>query len=134
MSNVPLQPISATEVSTGLASSPNPDTIYYLNVSPYTLYRWSGSGKTVVALTNGTTPVMTKPATINATGGAISGTATISAANLATGALTFTGGAGTQTLPTAADLLAAIGGTGQGTTFDFSVDNSAGSGTCIAPI
>jgi hypothetical protein len=63
------------------------------------------------------------------TGAAISGTATITAAQLATGSLVFSGGAGSQTLPTAA-LLGALIGAKQGTEFDFTVDNSAGSGTC----
>ena len=142
MSSVQLQPISATEVSTGLASNPNPDTLYYLNVSPYTLYRWSGSGKTVVTLSAAgiaafqAAPIISKPSQVNmGTGAAISGTATITGAQLATGLLVFTGGAGTQTLPTAAALLAALGtGGGAGTAHDFYVDNSAGSGTCTLAV
>lgn len=60
---------------------------------------------------------------------AISGTATITAAQLATGALVFSGGAGTQTLPTGTLFGAEINAR-QGTVFDFTVDNTAGSGTC----
>lgn len=62
-------------------------------------------------------------------GAAISGTATITAAQLLTGALIFSGGAGTQTLPTGALLGAALGAR-KGTVFEFTVDNTAGSGTC----
>lgn len=63
------------------------------------------------------------------TGAAISGTATITSAQLRTGALIFSGGAGTQTLPTGTLFGAAINAK-QGTMFDFTVDNTAGSGTC----
>ncbi len=63
------------------------------------------------------------------TGSAIAGTATVTAAQLATGCLIFSGGAGTQTLPTAT-LLGAELRASQGTVFDFTVDNTAGSGTC----
>lgn len=62
-------------------------------------------------------------------GAAISGTGTITAAQLATGALIFSGGAGTQTLPTGT-LFGAEMRAAQGTVFDFTVDNTAGSGTC----
>ena len=64
---------------------------------------------------------------------AISGTGTMTAAALGTGKLIFTGGAGTQTLPTATNIgtqLQAV----QGTVFDFSVDNTAGSGTCTIAV
>jgi hypothetical protein len=67
----------------------------------------------------------------NATTAAISGTATITAANLATGTLVFTGGAGTQTLPTATNIGTQLGAV---TTFDFIVDNTAGSGTCTIAV
>lgn len=67
------------------------------------------------------------------TGAAISGTATITAAQLVTGALIFSGGAGTQTLPTATLLGAALRA-GQGTSFEFTVDNTAGSGTCTIAV
>ncbi len=60
---------------------------------------------------------------------AISGTATLTAAQVATGALVFSGGAGTQTMPTGTLMGAALNAR-QGTTFDFTVDNTAGSGTC----
>jgi hypothetical protein len=66
---------------------------------------------------------------VHRTGAAISGTDTITAAQLATGALVFSGGAGTQTLPTATLLGAALNAK-QGTVFWFTVDNTAGSGTC----
>ncbi len=67
------------------------------------------------------------------TGAAISGTATVTAAQLALGALIFSGGAGTQTLPTATLIGAAINAS-QGTSFDFTVDNTAGSGTCTVAV
>jgi hypothetical protein len=60
---------------------------------------------------------------------AISGTGTMTAVALGTGKLIFSGGAGSQTLPTATNIgtqLQAVAGT----VFDFSVDNTAGSGTC----
>lgn len=60
---------------------------------------------------------------------AISGTATLTAAQVATGALVFSGGAGTQTMPTGTLMGAALNAR-QGTVFDFTVDNTAGSGTC----
>jgi hypothetical protein len=67
------------------------------------------------------------------TGAGVSGTATVTAAQLATGALVFTGGAGTQTLPTAT-LLGAAMNAGAGTVFDFNVDNTAGTGTCTIAV
>lgn len=69
----------------------------------------------------------------DAVGAAVSGTAAVTAANLATGTLVFTGGAGTQTLPTATAIGAQIGAI-QGTSFDFNVDNTAGSGTCTIAV
>ena len=70
---------------------------------------------------------------IDATGAAIAGTAAITAANLAIGTLVFTGGAGTQTLPTATAIGTQLGAI-QGTVLDFSVDNTAGSGTCTIAV
>lgn len=69
----------------------------------------------------------------NVKGAAVSGTATVTTAQLVTGQLVFSGGAGTQTLPTATLLAAALGAK-QGTVFDFTVDNSAGSGTCTIAV
>lgn len=63
------------------------------------------------------------------TGAAVSGTATVTAAQLITGSLVFSGGAGTQTLPTGTLLGAALNASA-GTVFDFAVDNTAGTGTC----
>ena len=59
----------------------------------------------------------------------ITGAATLTAAQLATGYIGYTGSAQNVTLCTAA-LLAAVIDAGQGTIFDFIVDNTGGSGTC----
>lgn len=67
------------------------------------------------------------------TGAAVAGTATVTTAQLLTGSLVFSGGAGTQTLPTATLLGTALNAK-QGTVFDFSVDNTAGSGTCTIAV
>lgn len=120
MGQVLIQPVSAAEVANGIAG--NPDTLYRLNVAPYTFYRWTG--QSLVPTDVGDQIV----------GAPISGTATITGAQLAKGGLVFSGGAGTQTLPTAALLLAALGGGGAGTVHDFFVDNSAGSGTCTLAV
>jgi hypothetical protein len=69
----------------------------------------------------------------NRKGAAISGTATITTAQLLKGSLVFSGGGGTQTLPTATLLGAALGAK-QGTRFEFTVDNTAGSGTCTIAV
>ena len=63
----------------------------------------------------------------------ISGTGTMSAWAVAIGSLAFTGGAGVQTLPTATLLAAEISAT-RGTVHDFTVDNTAGSGTCTIAV
>jgi hypothetical protein len=63
------------------------------------------------------------------TGAAVAGTGTVTAAQLVAGSLVFSGGAGTQTLPTATLLGSALNASA-GTVFDFTVDNTAGSGTC----
>lgn len=55
------------------------------------------------------------------------GAATLTAAEVATGLIIYTGGAQTLTLPTATQLGTQLSAT-QGTTFDFVVDNSGGSG------
>lgn len=67
------------------------------------------------------------------TGVTITGAATLTAAQLATGQINYTGGAATVTLPTAT-LLGAELRAGQGAVFDFSVDNTAGSGTCTVAV
>lgn len=59
----------------------------------------------------------------------ITGAATLTAAQLATGQINYTGGAASVTLPTAT-LLGVELRASQGTVFDFAVDNTAGSGTC----
>jgi hypothetical protein len=64
---------------------------------------------------------------------AVSGTAAITVANLIAGNLVFTGGAGTQTLPNAAAIVA-VNGAAQGTQMQFSIDNTAGSGTCTLAV
>jgi hypothetical protein len=66
-------------------------------------------------------------------GANVSGTGTVTSDQLATGSLVFTGGAGTQTLPTATLFAAVINAT-QGAVFDFTVDNTAGSGTCTIAV
>jgi hypothetical protein len=66
-------------------------------------------------------------------GASVSGTAAVTVDALATGSLLFTGGAGTQTLPTAT-LFGAVINAAQGAVFDFSVDNTAGSGTCTIAV
>ncbi len=83
----------------------------------------SATGLGVTGALSSTTlvvPVITRTAT------AINTTATVTAAQLAGGLLTSTSAATvTMTLPTATAMATQIGA-GQGTTFDFVVDNSAG--------
>ena len=125
MSQIAIQSVVAGDVTAGLAApNGNPDTLYRLGEAPYELHKLVGDRLPL-------SPIGTMR---KVTPGAISGTATISAAALASGGLVFTGGAGTQTLPTAALLLAQLGGGGKGTIFDFFVDNSAGSGTCTLAV
>lgn len=117
-----MQGVSAAELAAGVYG--NPDTLYYSKEAPYGIARWVGPSL----------PLIPVGVTCRVIGAAVSGTATITAAQLATGGLVFSGGAGTQTLPTAAALLAQLGGGGAGTVFDFFVDNSAGSGTCTLAV
>lgn len=117
-----IQPVTAGEVANGIAG--DPDTLYRLTTAPWGLHRFIGAG---LALQ----PVGVSRRIV---GAAISGTATLTGAQVAKGGLVFSGGAGTQTLPTAALLLAALGGGGAGTVHDFFVDNSAGSGTCTLAV
>ena len=56
------------------------------------------------------------------------GTGSVSAAELATGHIIYTGGVGTLTLPTATALATQLSAT-VGTTFDFVLNNVGGSGT-----
>ena len=116
-----IQAITPDELANGIKT--DPDTFYRRTTAPYPMFKGNG--------TNYPEPIGN---TKHIVGGAIAGTATISAASLARGGLVFTGGAGTQTLPTAALLLAALGGGGAGTVHDFFVDNSAGSDTCTLAV
>lgn len=112
------EPISAGELATRLGRS----GVIYTDDSTGIQYTWDGAK---FRPTDGR---------INyRTGAAVAGTATVTAAQLATGALVFTGGAGTQTLPTATLLGVALNA-GQGTVFDFTVDNTAGSGTATIAV
>lgn len=77
--------------------------------------------------------VLKKAVLTGTTTGAVAGTAAVTVANLLTGVLVFTGGAGTQTLPTAS-AISAVNGAVQGTVVDFVVDNTAGSGTCTVAV
>lgn len=66
----------------------------------------------------------------NHTASAINATATATAAQVATGYITSTSAAATAiTLPTAANLLAALPGCKAGSSFELLVDNSAGANT-----
>lgn len=64
----------------------------------------------------------------NRTSTAKSAAATLTALEVASGLLTYTGGAATITLPSATALATQLGAT-KGTTFDWIVDNAGGSGT-----
>lgn len=80
---------------------------------------WESSSQTVVTgnMVNNKQSSVTK-----------SSTATLTAAELSTGLLIWTGGAATVTLPTATTIGTQLQAT-KGTTFDFVVDNAGGSGT-----
>lgn len=71
--------------------------------------------------------------TTERTGTAVSGTASITTAALLTGSLIFSGGVGTQTLPTATALGLALNAKA-GTSFEFYIDNTAGSGTATLAV
>lgn len=137
-----VQVLTASEVTNGIAGKPG--VLYQLNVAPFTFYRWNGTtlkelGADVVAAAVFSAQLtapgakLTKPVKEVLTGQPITGTAAITAAVLAFGSLIFTGGAGTQTLPTAA-LLATELGADAGTVFYFHVINVAGSGTCTVAV
>ena len=93
----------------------------------------SGAGGGALLGFSTNTAVISYGNTLGAKSAAVSGTGTVSATNLSTGALIFTGGAGTQTLPPATDMATRIAAL-QGTIFDFTVDNTAGSGTCTIAV
>ena len=112
-----VEPIAPGEVATRVG---RPGVLYKLNDDSGAGYFWNPLTSTMEPMAG---PFRHR------TGAAISGTATITAAQLLTGSLVFSGGAGTQTLPTGTLLGAALDAA-QGTTLDFSVDNTAGSGTC----
>jgi hypothetical protein len=110
------EPIAAAELSTRTGRT----GVIYDDAATGMSYIWDGTN-------NKFQPINDR--SVNRTGAAVSGTATVTAAQLVTGSLVFSGGAGTQTLPTATLLGAALNA-GAGTVFDFHVDNTAGSGTC----
>lgn len=110
------EPISATELSTRTGRA----SVIYDDSTTGLSYLWDATNSKFQPL---------NVRSVNRTGAAVSGTATVTVAQLVTNALVFSGGSGTQTLPTATLLGAALNAT-QGTVFDFHVDNTAGSGTC----
>ena len=110
------EPIAAGELATRRGRS----GVVYTDDTTGLQYTWDGTNSKFQSV-NGRAQ--------HRTGAAVSGTATVTAAQLITGSLVFSGGAGTQTLPTGTLLGAALGAAA-GTVFDFTVDNTAGSGTC----
>ncbi len=116
------EPIAAAEMLAATLRIGRPGVIY--EGPDGRMYVWDALARRYQSLDDLTT---------DRTGAAIAGTATITAAQLLQGALTFTGGAGTQTLPTATLLGAALNAA-QGTRFFFTVDNTAGSGTCTVAV
>ena len=111
-----LEPIANGEL---LTRTGRPGVLYKQNDESGAHYVWNGAGFSLVPMGKQTT--------------AVTGTATLTAAELMKGTVKYTGGAGTATLPTATLLGAAIGAKA-GSVFDFQVDNTAGSGTCTVAV
>lgn len=91
------------------------------------IYGDSATGKSYTW--DGVSSKFTETASHYRAGVTITGAATLTAAQLATRSIIYTGGAASVTLPTAA-LLGAELRAAQGTIIDFTVDNTGGSGTC----
>jgi hypothetical protein len=110
------EPIAAGE----LATRTGRQGVVYVDDATGMAYVWDGTNSKFQPLNDRAK---------HRTGAAVSGTGTITAAQLVTGALVFSGGAGSLTLPTGTLLGAALGAAA-GTVFDFTVTNVAGSGIC----
>lgn len=123
----------------GIAFTSDPDNGFYRIGANHYAAAVGGSkvvdyGASGVTVTGAFTSTTQSVPTITRTGTAINTTATVTAAQLAGGLLTSTSAAAvTMTLPTATAMASQIGAT-QGTTFDFVVDNSAGSNTVTVAV
>ena len=111
------EPIAAAELATRTGRS----GVIYVDDTVGVQYEWDAINSKFDKISNN--------GLVYRTGVTITGAATLTAAQLATGSIIYTGSAQSVTLPTAT-LIGAELRASQGTRFDFVVDNTGGSGTC----